>query len=182
MTSAPWRLEFTKWDGTSHWHFDLEALGRDEHGEWFGARAGARLQRGAEPSISWDCDFLVLRPHHGDYVVTFNASGKYPVYVDVTGPVTATDCRLQAIDLDLDVVRTATGEVRLLDEDEFAVHQVRYGYPDEVIRAAKATAADLLERVSARQEPFDRAAERWFAVLDPDPGRGVGREQAVDER
>jgi hypothetical protein len=182
MTAAPWRLEFTKWDGAAHWHFELEALGRDEHGAWFGARAGAVLQRGVEPPIRWPCDFLILWPRSGDYVVTFNASGKYPVYVDVTGPVTASDRRLRAIDLDLDVVRTATGEVRLLDEDEFGAHQVRYGYPREVIRTARATAGALLEWVAARREPFGLAPERWFALLNPKPGCGVGREQPAADR
>ncbi len=62
MASARWRLEFTKWDGAPHWHYELDALGRDEHGDWFGAPAGTELRRGLEPPIAWDCDFLLLWP------------------------------------------------------------------------------------------------------------------------
>lgn len=35
------------------------------------------------------------------------------------------------VDLDLDVVRRFDGSAEILDEDEFAEHQVRYGYPPE---------------------------------------------------
>ncbi|WP_180935649.1 DUF402 domain-containing protein [Nocardioides ungokensis] len=36
---------------------------------------------------------------------------------------------LRAVDLDLDVVRGRTGRVWIDDEDEFAEHRVRFGYP-----------------------------------------------------
>jgi hypothetical protein len=165
-----WRLEFTKWDGAPHWHFDLSWLGADEHGQWLGAGPGAQLQRGLEPPIHWDCAFLILAPLAADHVATFNASGKYQLYLDVTGPVTIeVDGRgggvIRAVDLDLDVVRRATGRVELLDAEEFLEHQQRYGYPVEVIRAAQATSDRLLSQVRAEVEPFAAAAEPWFRVL-----------------
>ncbi|MCW2521832.1 MAG: hypothetical protein JWO63_167 [Frankiales bacterium] len=175
MTS--WNLEFSKWDGAPHWHFELTRLGQDEHGQWFGADAGTPLQRGAEPPIDWECEFLILVPPAGDHVATFNASGKYPIYVDVTGPVTMSERVIRAVDLDLDVVRTAAGAVMLLDEEEFLAHQRLYGYPPEVVTAAEATAARLMRQVRAGDEPFSHAAEPWFAALRvsaADPGGGVG--------
>jgi len=64
--------------------------------------------------------------------------------------------------LDLDVVRIrATGEVRVLDEDEFALHQVTYSYPAEVIGAARAS-ADWLAAALADREPFTSAYRRWL--------------------
>lgn len=69
------------------------------------------------------------------------------------------------VDLDLDVRRRRAGAVELLDEDEFAVHQVRYGYPPEVIEGARAAADWLTGAVRERVEPFDSAYHSWLAQV-----------------
>jgi uncharacterized protein len=68
------------------------------------------------------------------------------------------------VDLDLDVIRTFAGETRLLDEDEFELHQVELGYPASLIALAAETAAQLMDRVSLRQPPFDGAHLQWFEL------------------
>jgi hypothetical protein len=159
------RLEFTKWGGQPHWRYPILRLGRDRFGDWFGAHAGVPLQRGHEPAIEWDCDFVILVPAEGEWVATFNASGKYPIYIDVTGPISIENEVIRAADLDLDVVRLPDGDVRMLDEDEFAEHQVRYGYPAEVIARAQSTADWLMIRVAERHEPFDAVGPSWLTRL-----------------
>ena len=74
---------------------------------------------------------------------------------------------LRAVDLDLDVIRlpdplppvesapwdvppAGPGEVFVDDEDEFAEHQVLYGYPADVVAAAQAS-CDALVRGRARR-------------------------------
>jgi uncharacterized protein len=160
------RVEFTKYDGRLHWHFPVRPLGRDQYGSWYGAFQGVQLQRGEEPPVSWECDFVLLVPASGDWVACFNSAGKYPIYIDVTGPVSTVDGTVSAVDLDLDVVRLADGQVRLLDEDEFADHQLRFGYPAEVVGAAVETARTLLEDVGLRREPFDTVGPAWLAALN----------------
>ncbi len=61
------------------------------------------------------------------------------VYCDITTPARwESDDTVHLIDLDLDVVRRrATGLVELLDEDEFAEHRARFGYPDDVVAEAR---------------------------------------------
>ena len=54
------------------------------------------------------------------------------------------------VDLDLDVIRTFSGETRLLDEDEFELHRVELDYPAWMIDLARQTAAQLMDRVSLR--------------------------------
>lgn len=162
---SPARLEFVKWGGKPHWRFEVMFLGNDAYGTWFGAPFGAVMQRGDEPPISWKSDFVVLVPQEGEWVATFNAEGGYPIYIDVTGPISIERTTVRAADLDLDVVRTREGDVRLLDEDEFAEHQLRYGYPTSLIAAARATATWLLSAVSADREPFADAPARWFDEL-----------------
>ena len=158
-------VRFTKWGGKSHWHFPAEALGQDEHGWWLGTRAGVPIQRGNEPPITYAWDFVTLIPAAGWWVAYWNGdlNRQTAVYVDVsTAPVIGPD-RVEAVDLDLDVIRERDGSVHLVDEDEFAEHQVRYGYPADVIAQAVAAADELVAMVTGRQGPFGDAGENWLA-------------------
>lgn len=159
------RLELTKWGGRPHWHYDMVLLGSDEYGRWFGAPAGTVLQRGAEPPISWPCDFVLLVPSLGNWLATFNASGPTELYIDITGPISYDGTTVRADDLDLDVARRSSGEVGLLDEDEFELHRHRFGYPDDVVADARATAQSLLRQVIGGAEPFATHGHTWLAAL-----------------
>ena len=67
------------------------------------------------------------------------------------------------VDLDLDVIRLrADQQVLLLDEDEFAEHQVRYGYPADVISEAEQAAAWLRHAISSGAEPFASQYRSWL--------------------
>ena len=93
------------------------------------------------------------------------------VYLDVTTLPSYAEGVVSAVDLDLDVVRLFGGSVRVLDEDEFAEHQVRYGYPEPVIAKALATTGDLVSRLTAGIEPFETAAaSRLAAYLSSSAG------------
>ena len=156
-------MRFTKWGGDLHWHFLLEPLGTDRHGWWLGGRTGIPMRRGLEEPIFLPHDFVVLVPDEGDWIATWNASGETAIYVDVTTrPVRASET-IEAVDLDLDVIRSRDGRVHILDEDEFAEHQVRYGYPPEVITQARATTDALAALLAARAEPFGQTGETWLA-------------------
>jgi uncharacterized protein len=70
------------------------------------------------------------------------------------------------VDLDLDVVRLrGDGQVLLVDRDEFVTHQVRYGYPADVVRQAEQAAAWLLARISASDEPFATDYLGWLEMI-----------------
>lgn len=159
------RLELTKWGGRPHWHYDMVLLGSDEYGRWFGGPSGTVLQRGTEPPISWPCDFVLLVPSHGNWLATFNASGPIELYVDITGPISYDGTTVRADDLDLDVARRSSGEVTLLDEDEFELHRRSLGYPDDVVAGARATAHRVLRQVTEGAEPFATRGQGWLAEL-----------------
>jgi protein associated with RNAse G/E len=111
-------------------------------------------------------------PPGAGWVATFHAPG-YPLatYVDMTSVPTWQGSLCRAVDLDLDVIRTAEGDVYVDDEDEFAEHQVSYGYPAKVITLAREACAWVLEQVLAERAPFDGAtADRWFARHVAAPG------------
>jgi hypothetical protein len=75
-----------------------------------------------------------------------------------------------AADLDLDVVRRfGASQSELLDEDGFAEHRERFGYPADVVAAAEQAAA-WLRRAVISDEPFQSAYRPWLSMVDgPDP-------------
>ncbi|WP_203793043.1 DUF402 domain-containing protein [Actinoplanes couchii] len=159
-------MRFTKWGGRRHWTYLLEPLGEDEHGQWFGARAGTVMRRGEEPPIVQPHDFLTLVPVTGNWIASFNPAGAdtdVSVYIDVTSRPWIDGAAIHAVDLDLDVIRLWDGEVRVLDEDEFAEHQLLYGYPPEVTAQAQATTDELVALMSAGEQPFETAARARLA-------------------
>ena len=59
----------------------------------------------------------------------------------------------------------APGEIYVDDEDEFAEHQVAFGYPADVVASAQASCSELVAAVRAGLPPYDGAHRRWLAEL-----------------
>jgi hypothetical protein len=176
------RCEMTKWGDRPHWQFDGIHLGADQHGEWLGFSAGTHNRRpGYEFHSEVDCVTLV--PSSEWYAATFHAPGIWcDLYIDVTTPAAWDGEVLRAVDLDLDVIRMSPepprltgsfpqnmaagpGEVFVDDEDEFAEHQVAFGYPAHVIEAARASCDELLAAVRAGLAPYDGTHLPWLERL-----------------
>jgi predicted RNA-binding protein associated with RNAse of E/G family len=156
-------VRFTKWGGRRHWECELEPLGEDGHGVWLGGRKGISMRRGDGEMFPQGHDFVMLVPVQGDWIASVNAPTEHTsiaVYIDVTDRPRIDGGVVHAVDLDLDVIRLWDGSVAVLDEDEFAEHQVRYGYPPEVIAAARATCDELSARLTAGVQPFETEARR----------------------
>lgn len=75
-------------------------------------------------------------------------------YCNVTTPPTLEGTQLNYVDLDLDVAVRPGGFIELLDRDEFDLHQRKYGYPLEVIRAAEEAAGQVAELARLGSFPF----------------------------
>ncbi len=166
------RVRFTKWRERPHWEYDAVRLGEDEHGVWLGAPAGTRLRRpGAD--FCTPLGFVVLLPRDDAFVATFYASGRthlpegaVETYVDISTSPVWDGATVSMVDLDLDVVRGRTGRVWVDDEDEFADHRVRLGYPDDLVRLATASCDAVRHALSSRCPPYDGAvAARWLSRL-----------------
>jgi uncharacterized protein len=86
--------------------------------------------------------------------------------VDMTTPPVWEGSTLTAVDLDLDVVRGNSGRVWVDDEDEFADHRVRFGYPDEVARLAMDSCDRVRAAMLAGAAPYDGATHLpWLERL-----------------
>ncbi|WP_018155607.1 DUF402 domain-containing protein [Demetria terragena] len=177
LPGARVHVDHQKWDGSPHWqNGDGRYLGTDQWGRWIGVFAGARIYRQGHEFTS-DVDSVAVLPSAHWWAARFYDRPPAPdhdpdlvnVYVDICSVpqwhLEETPVRLSLIDLDLDVIRC--GETTFIDdEDEFAEHQVSYGYPAAIVQRAEATAGEVLEQVTARTGPFATGvAERWFAAL-----------------
>jgi uncharacterized protein len=160
---------YTKYDGSLHWHETMRYLGEDEHGIWLGADAGSTMQRGDEPPVVLEQASVRLIPDAVWWAATFRADpARVEIYCDIgTPPRWPTPAEVTMVDLDLDVLRLrADQQVVLDDADEFAEHQVRYGYPASVVGEAERAAAWLMDAVSAKAEPFGAAYRRWLEMVE----------------
>lgn len=160
-------MVFAKWGGRPHWEYEALRLGEDEHGTWLGVPQGTLVTRpGAE--FRTGEQQVVLVPAAG-FVATFYAPGgtvPCDVYVDISTVPVADAATVTAVDLDLDVLRGWTGRVWVDDEDEFARHRVRLGYPSTVVELAVASCEEVRRALTACRGPFDGATARgWLNVL-----------------
>ncbi len=163
----------TKWGGRPHWEFPGVYLGADDHGDWVGFPAGTVMSRpGLEVRPTNDQVGLVPRTH--GYLATFHAPGGiFKTYVDMTSVPTWDGAVVRAVDLDLDVIEPLEGAAYVDDEDEFAEHQVAFGYPAEVVALAESSRDLVLGAVLGRTAPFDGSAQPWLEVLASRPGTPV---------
>jgi hypothetical protein len=181
---TPVRVRFRKWDGTPHWVFDSTHLGSDEHGAWLGYPARTLHSR---PGLRYHAKSpgVVLVGDFG-WVPSFNGHPhETAVYIDLAtvpewrydgGRTRRTPAwEATSADLDLDVIAlrdeprhdSARRQFFIDDEDEFAEHTVRYGYPPDLVARVRADADALLTAVRAGEPPYDGAtAKRWLAALD----------------
>ena len=166
MTATDVLVSVRKYDQSLHWQHVMVWLGVDEYGVWLGAPIGTVYRRGLEgPVYATQESRVMLFPHDAWWTALFLAApARLDVYCDVATPSRwLHPGEVTMVDLDLDVCRTREGGVVLVDdEDEFAEHQVRYGYPPEVVAHATASADWLAASLSSGLEPFNSRYRRWF--------------------
>jgi protein associated with RNAse G/E len=125
------------------------------------SRPGASLQTGQHQ--------VMLAPHADAFVATFfEPAGDPPfrVYVDISTPPVIEPGTVSAVDLDLDVIRDSTGRIWVDDEDEFAAHRTKFGYPDEIVAMASESCTAVRSAVEAALPPYDAATPRhWLGEL-----------------
>ncbi|MFI2294632.1 MULTISPECIES: DUF402 domain-containing protein [unclassified Isoptericola] len=119
-------------------------------------RRGGRGRPGdAHPRDAWWTAEFQAAPAHLD------------AYCDVATPSTESgSSEVTMVDLDLDVCRVREDmSVFVDDEDELAVHQVRYCYPADVVEWAEAAGAWLTVALRDGVEPFGDHYRTWIDQL-----------------
>jgi predicted RNA-binding protein associated with RNAse of E/G family len=158
-------MDERKWPDRLHWQFDVSRLGEDEHGVWLYAPADTIAQRGHDPPRQIENGFVLLVPPDEWWIAEFYSDHPWhSVYVNIGTPPVWDGDRVTQVDLDLDVARLLDGSVEVLDEDEFADHQIRYEYPHDLIAATVDATSRAVELVTAGAEPFGVASHQWLAA------------------
>lgn len=159
------RVIYRKYDGSPHRRFPAQLLGEDEHGVWLGVPDGTVATLGTEDVVR-ETGHVVLVPREAWWSALFNPPPRpTEVYCDIVTPAvwTAPD-EVMMVDLDLDVRRRReTRLVELLDEDEFAEHRRRWGYPSDAAAEAQAAAAWLVDALGNGTEPFASTYRGWLS-------------------
>ncbi|WP_328462422.1 DUF402 domain-containing protein [Streptomyces sp. NBC_00448] len=162
------QVNYTKYDGSLHWNLRMRRLGEDAHGTWLGLPADSTICKGHSRTLALPEAHVILFPRDAWWTATFNAAPrKTEIYCDITTPPQwPSAAEVTMVDLDLDVLRHRDAPLPVLvDEDEFAEHQVHYGYPIDVIRAASQAASWLMHAIAEHSGPFDGAHEPWLAQV-----------------
>jgi uncharacterized protein len=155
------RTLFCKYDGRPHRQVQSIRLGEDEHGLWVGSVPGGLGRRGDGRWVAIDHHRVRLFPRNAWWSALFNDEPhETEVYCDITTPAEISDNTVTTVDLDLDIRRMRDGTVQVVDEEEFAVHRVKYNYPDRVVDAARSTCAWVAANITTA-EPF-RSAYRHY--------------------
>jgi protein associated with RNAse G/E len=163
MTTRRVVYALEKWGGHPHYRGPMYHLGDDEHGSWLWGWAGREVYRGAELAFVTEVDSLtVITPRAWWTAHWWLGHPDVELYVNIDTPAEWDGDQVVAVDLDLDVIRYNDGRVTIVDEDEFALHQVQLGYPRDLIAAARTAADHAYDLLLRNEPPFDgEAARRW---------------------
>ncbi|MFZ0248478.1 MAG: DUF402 domain-containing protein [Acidimicrobiales bacterium] len=153
-----------KWGGRAHKRGTVDLLGRDHCGSWLWGAAGRRIELAGGAAFVTENDALTLIPNGAWWACAWwIGHPEVDLYVDICTPSRLEAERVTHIDLDLDVVRFRDGRVEIVDRDEFDVHRVAFGYPDEIVDGADRAAAQVLDLILGNASPFDgSAAHEWI--------------------
>jgi len=153
----------TKWGGGPHKRGQVRYLGRDHHGDWLWGAAGRIIEIGDTDTFVTEQDAVFLLPPDAWWACAWWIDHpEIDLYVDICTPSLWNGSSVGYVDLDLDVIRFRDGRVEVDDRDEFEIHQLKYGYPTEVITSAERAAERVVERISRNEPPFDgQAAMEW---------------------
>ena len=92
-------------------------------------------------------------------VYHYGSSAPYLWYCNMAMPATFDGKTLHWVDLDIDVRCDRDGSLVVLDEDEFEVHRVEMGYPEDVVEAALVARDVVLSLARLGVFPFDHEAQ-----------------------
>ena len=159
------RTLFCKYDGRPHRLLEAINLGEDEHGLWTGSLPGTRAQRADGTWVTIDHHRVRLFPRGQWWSALFNDEPHATaIYCDITMPPEFGVNSVTAVDLDLDVRLLRNGTVRVMDEDEFELHQLHYAYPAQVIATAQATCNWIAANIAVA-EPFTTTYKTYLTKL-----------------
>lgn len=158
MNEQPWQILALKYDRRPHYTWPAIRLPDDGEQLRFRSIIGGVLvhhTRGFQELTRRPSDLTFWPDRWYNVFTNFHENGALRnFYCNVAMPPTLQDHTITFIDLDLDVRVFPDGTHQLLDEDEFDLHRVQYGYPDWVQAKARQAVRDIIALAESGQGPF----------------------------
>lgn len=138
-------------------------IGEDRFGRWLGIASGTpwRLADRAQSGV-FEQSFIKLVPSGTYWTACFQPADPV-VDVDIVAPVLWLDDVLEEVDLELDILRSADGTVRVRDLDEFDRVRTTWRMPSDIAAQAEVTCARVRTLLERRTEPFGEVGHAWLA-------------------
>jgi protein associated with RNAse G/E len=125
----------TKYDGTIHYRFPAEVVAESEEALALYRKPGVPFESYRDNRIG-ENHMLILfyQNRYHNVEIAWKADWEPAMhYLNIASPAEWDRVVVTAVDLDLDLIRRATGEILIDDEDEFELHIERFHYPKELI-------------------------------------------------
>jgi hypothetical protein len=150
-------------------------LGEDVFGHWLGiARGNAWWSADRTRTGLFDHSFVKLLPRGTFWTVCFHTIEPL-VDVDIVLPVRWYDGSIEEVDLELDVLRSADGRVRVRDQELFNRMRSDHALPEDLAAQAQATCEEIRLRLESGAEPFEKVGKAWLSqfVRDSESANGA---------
>ncbi len=161
-------VQVEKYDGSLHYEWTSRLIDEDDERILLYAGPGRTLQHHTRQACyTYESHSLECFMRRDGFTVQLDLEkdGSIRHYCNIGLVPRLNEDVITFIDLDLDLVADRGGEWRLVDEDEFAVNRVRFGYPDDVVAHVWNTIADVKRRIDSGAFPFDGSLERRLLTL-----------------
>jgi uncharacterized protein (DUF952 family)/protein associated with RNAse G/E len=157
------RIVATNYDGSPHWSHPARLLHADDTIVITATSAGLPIERAAGPFTSPFNTRAHYWPDRYFNVIRLEEPGRglTGYYCNIAAPVQFDGDNVRYVDLQLDVrvYAAADGSLTwaLLDEDEFEVARIQYGYDDALVAKCREAVTQIVAMVEAKEFPFDGA-------------------------
>ena len=138
-------------------------LGTDTFGRWLGVASGTPWWS-ADHSRSgvFEMPLVKLVPDGTFWTACFHPNDPV-VDVDIVLPVHWSDDTLEEVDLELDILRSADGSVRVRDREAFTLVQQAWAMPADIVTQAEETCEKIREQVEQGAKPFGAVGRAWLS-------------------
>lgn len=137
-------------------------IGEDSFGKWVGVAQGDPWWAADGTRSGVFIETLVkVFPVNTFWTACFYP-GDISIDVDISLPVRWADGGVEETDLELDVLRSASGEITVRDHDRFQHICDALGLLPEIARQAEDACRDICQMIESRDEPFGEVGFTWL--------------------
>ena len=159
----------TKYDGTIHYRYQVEVVAESKETIALYRKPGVEVESYRGKGVGQNHMLILFyKNRYHNVVISWNADWLPDMhYLNITSPAEWDTRSVSSVDLDLDLIRRATGEVFVDDEDEFEQHIDRFHYPKELVDRCRGELARLQVAMQERRGILSDRIFDWRPSIPP---------------